>query len=153
MSLTLISHLPLQYREALEEILFFNPGQHSARLGIEKSVEKYGLPQIYENDGRIGIRTEKFTEFQCLYALDKSKDPAVLAGVLVFVRDPLNTLEALHLAVSEPYAAHHRGFDQSASYQLIDQLLRIGAKVKGVERVGISCYRSNRRYFLLGPSN
>lgn len=147
MSLTLISYLSVQYREALEDILFFNSRQHMARMGIEKSVEKYGHPRIYEDAGRLGIRTDKFSEFQYLYAMDNTTVPAVLAGVLIFVRDPIDTLEALHIAAAEPYMVPGRNLESSAAYQLISALLRIGEKLRNIEKIGISCYRSKRIYF------
>jgi hypothetical protein len=147
MPLTLVSQLPVQYRGELEKILFFNSRQHESIEGIKKSVEKYGGPRIYEKNGCLGLCTEKIPDSQYLYALDEMKNPAVLAGMLLFVRDPANTLEALHIAAAESYMASEQSLESSAAYQLVQALIQIGGRLRGVDRVGISCYRSERRYF------
>lgn len=147
MSLKVVSQLSVQYRDDLEKILFFNPRQHEVVHGIAKSVEKYGAPQIYEKEGNLCLRTERFSDFQYLYASDDTGKSPVLAGVLIFVRDPENTLEALHIAAVEPYLADEGSLESSAAYQLVETLFQIGGRLRGVEKIGISCYRSKRRYF------
>lgn len=147
MSLTMVSQLPGQYRDELEKILFFNPRQQEAGRGIAETVEKYGAPQIYEKGGHLCLRTERFPDSHYLYALDKSGKTPVLAGVLLFLQNPENTLEALYIAAAEPYMESECSLESSAAYQLMDTLFQIGGRLKGVEKVGISCYRSKRRYF------
>ena len=147
MKLKMISHLPAQHREALENLLFFNPRQHRIRLGIERSIEKYGAPRIYEQNGHLSLCTERFSDFQYLYALDESKKSVVLAGVLIFVREKNNTLEALHVAAAHSYLVSECSLEESVVYQLIQTLLKIGNRLRGIEQVGVSCYRSKRRYF------
>ncbi len=146
MPLKIVSQLSVQYRDDLEKILFFNPRQHEVVHGIAKSVEKYGAPQIYEKEGNLCLRTERFSDFQYLYALDDAGKSPVLAGVLIFVRDPNNILEALHIAVAESYIAGERSLEASAAYQLTQALIQIGGRLRGVEKVGISCYCSKRIY-------
>jgi hypothetical protein len=153
MPLTLVSQLPVQYREELEKILFFNSRQHESIQGIKKSVEKYGGPRIYEKNGCLGLCTERVPDSQYLYALDETKNPAVLAGMLLFVRNSANTLEALHIAAAESYMASEQSLESSAAYQFTQTLIQIGGRLRGVERVGISCYRGRRRYFSVKGSN
>jgi hypothetical protein len=40
--------LAAEQRPALEQLLFFNINQHRVRLGIQQSIETYGVPEIHE---------------------------------------------------------------------------------------------------------
>ena len=55
-SISITSKLPLEQRVALEQLLFFNVNQHRVRLGIQQSIETYGAPEIFEQDGGLRIR-------------------------------------------------------------------------------------------------
>ncbi|HEY2144497.1 MAG TPA: hypothetical protein VGH12_00400, partial [Steroidobacteraceae bacterium] len=50
------SKLAAELRPALEQLLFFNINQHRVRVGIQQSIDTYGVPEIYEQDGGLRIR-------------------------------------------------------------------------------------------------
>jgi hypothetical protein len=52
------STLKQEYGEELEQLMFFNPGQQAALAAIVDSVEMYGLPSVYADDGRLKINVE-----------------------------------------------------------------------------------------------
>ena len=55
-SIGITSKLPVDQRNALEQLLFFNVNQHRVRIGIQQSIETYGVPEIYEQDGGLRVR-------------------------------------------------------------------------------------------------
>lgn len=48
--------LPLAYREPLEHLFFFNPGQSQYQSAIRRTVEIYGMPVIHESRDRLTLR-------------------------------------------------------------------------------------------------
>jgi len=55
-SIGITSKLPVDQRVALEQLLFFNVNQHRVRVGIQQSIETYGVPEIYEHEGGLRVR-------------------------------------------------------------------------------------------------
>ncbi len=90
------SKLGLEQRAALEQLLFFNVNQHRVRLGIQQSIETYGVPEIYERDGGLGIRVGDIDSVQTLFAVSQHGRPV---GVAVFVRLARERFVVLHLGV------------------------------------------------------
>jgi hypothetical protein len=92
--------LPLDQRAALEQLLFFNVNQHRVRVGIQQSIEAYGVPEICEHEGELTIRVGDIEGVQTLFAVS---DEHRLLGVAVFVRLALERFVVLHLGVQQPY--------------------------------------------------
>ena len=40
----------------MEQLLFFNVNQHRVRVGIQQSIDTYGVPEIFEQDGGLRVR-------------------------------------------------------------------------------------------------
>ena len=95
-SIELTSKLPVDHRAALEQLLFFNVNQHRVRHGIEQSIETYGVPEIYEQDGALRVRVGDIDGVQTLYALSQAGRPV---GVAVFVRSAREKFTVLQLGV------------------------------------------------------
>lgn len=95
-SIGITSQLAVAHRATLEALIFFNANQHRVRSGIQKSIEIYGVPEIYEQDGLLGIRVGNVMELQTLFAVSTSGRPL---GVAVFVRLPHERYVVLHLVV------------------------------------------------------
>jgi hypothetical protein len=53
------SKLAAEQRPALEQLLFFNVNQHRVRVGIQQSIDTYGVPEIYEQESRLSLRFQK----------------------------------------------------------------------------------------------
>ena len=58
----------MDQRNALEQLLFFNVNQHRVRVGIQQSIETYGVPEIYEQDGGLRVRVGDIAGVQTLFA-------------------------------------------------------------------------------------
>jgi hypothetical protein len=99
-SIVITSQLGKDQRGSLEQLLFFNINQHRVRLGIQQSIETYGVPEIYEQEGWLRIRVGDIDGVQTLFAVSARGRPV---GVAVFVRLPHERFLVLHLGV-EPRA-------------------------------------------------
>src|SRR6202022_2438506 len=101
-SIEITSKLPANQRPALEQLLFFNVNQHRVRVGIQQSIETYGVPEIYEHDGGLRVRVGDIAGVQTLFAISDMGRPL---GVAVFVRSAHERFAVLHLGV-EPRLSH-----------------------------------------------
>ena len=70
-SIGITSKLPADQRTALEQLLFFNVNQHRVRVGIQQSIETYGVPEIHEHDGGLSIRVGDIEGVQSLFAVSE----------------------------------------------------------------------------------
>src|ERR1700723_1348800 len=82
-SIGITSKLAAEQRSALEQLLFFNVNQHRVRVGIQQSIDTYGGPEIYEQDGGLRVRVGDIDGVQTLFALSST---GRLLGVAVFGR-------------------------------------------------------------------
>ena len=129
------STLKPDYTNDLEQLLFFNPGQHSALPAIMDSLKQFGSPSVYTNDGYLRIKVEKLSEVQTLYAMDDD----LLVGVLVYSRIIHERLTVIHIAVHQDYSSDGK-FAQSMLVMRMLQLLRSNARcIKGIETIRIIC--------------
>ena len=94
--------LPVEQRVALEQLLFFNVNQHRVRLGIQQSIETYGVPEIFEQDGGLRVRVGDIEGVQTLFAVSDIGRPL---GVAVFVRLARDRFVVLHLGVEPSLTA------------------------------------------------
>ena len=95
-SISITSKLASQQRPALEQLLFFNVNQHRVRTGIQQSIDTYGVPEIYEEDGGLRVRVGDIEGVQTLFAVSEEGKPM---GVAVFVRSAHERFAVLHLGV------------------------------------------------------
>ena len=95
-SISVTTELGVEQRSALEGLLFFNANQHRVRLGIQQSIETYGVPEIYEEHGHLRIRVGDIPDVQSLFAVSDQGRPL---GVAVFVRFAPERFVVLHLGV------------------------------------------------------
>lgn len=128
------SILPEEFRQDLETLLFFNPLQERARAGIARSIERYGEPRVYVQDGMLRVAVGDLPDVQTLYALAAQDDSYELAGVAVYTRDD-DRLSILHLAVSEGSAAAGGNGDGLLAVRLASAIREVGGSVHGIRRV------------------
>jgi hypothetical protein len=114
-SIEISSRLPAAQRPALEQLLFFNANQHRVRLGIQQSIDTYGVPELYEQDGAVRVRVGRINGVQTLFALTDEGRPI---GVAVFVRAAHERFAVLHLGV-----ATHFGWDPAISTRVLLKLM------------------------------
>jgi hypothetical protein len=117
------SKLGVRQRIALEQLLFFNVNQHRVRGGIQQSIETYGVPEIYEQDGELKVRVGDISGVETLFAVSAEGRPM---GVVVFIRSDHARFAVLHLGI-EPHLSIMR--DSSTRV-----LLRLMHEMRGSSR-------------------
>lgn len=125
------STLPADYGEQLERLMFFNPGQHNALAAIVDSVEVFGAPSVYEDDGRLRVKVDKLEDVQALFALDDD----VLVGVLIYSRVTLARLAVIHIAVDQDYSTGGKLAGSMLVMRLLELLRSNARRIKGIETI------------------
>jgi hypothetical protein len=123
--------LPLDQRAALEQLLFFNVNQHRVRIGIQQSIEIYGVPEICEHEGGLAVRVGDIEGVQTLFAVS---DVGRLLGVAVFVRLARERFVVLHLGV-EPRFAASAEVNSRVLMKLMHQIRSAARRTQGVDRI------------------
>ncbi len=122
-----------EYSDALERLMFFNPGQKKALAAIMNSVENYGSPDVYTEGECLRVKIEKLEDVQTLFVLDDDR----LVGVLIYSRVLFECLTVIHIAVDQDYSSHGR-FSRSMLVMRMLELLRNSARcIKGVKAIRI----------------
>lgn len=122
------SKLPREQRIALEQLLFFNVNQHRVRGGIQQSIETYGCPEIYEDDGGLKVRVGEVPGVQTLFAVAENHP----VGVVVFARAAHERLAVLHLGL-EPRLALTPELNTRVLLMLMHEIRRAARSTRGVD--------------------
>ncbi len=130
-SIGITSKLPVEHRNALEQLLFFNVNQHRVRNGIQQSIDTYGVPEIYEQDGGLRVRVGDIADVQTLFAVSDSGKPI---GVAVFVRSAHERFAVLHLGVEPGQGAAPDG-NTRVLLKLMHEIRSTARRTRGVERI------------------
>lgn len=128
------SSVPVQMRGAVEELFFFNKRQAIALMGIRQSIQRFGTPEIVEEEGRLRIAVGGWG-MQCLFAQSASLLPNRLVGVVLFLRMEPEVITVTHLAVDPVYTLHSGGSGEGIGTVLIEEVREIARRIKGVQRV------------------
>jgi hypothetical protein len=123
--------LPADQRAALEQLLFFNVNQHRVRLGIQESIETYGVPEIHEHDGGLSIRVGDIEGVQSLFAVSDDGRPL---GVAVFVRLARERFVVLHLGVQQPFTVG-ADLNRRILLKLMHEIRSAARRTHGVDRI------------------
>jgi hypothetical protein len=130
-SIGLQSTLPLDQRLALEQLLFFNSNQHRVRVGIQQSIETYGVPEIHEHDGGLSVRVGDIGGVQTIFAVSETGRPI---GVAVFVRLASDRFVVLHLGV-QPRSAATAEVNTRVLLKLMHEIRSAARRTQGVDRI------------------
>ncbi|MEA3149916.1 MAG: hypothetical protein QOD56_855, partial [Gammaproteobacteria bacterium] len=125
------SKLAVEQRAALEHLLFFNVNQHRVRLGIQQSIETYGVPEIFEHEGCLRIRVGDIEGVQTLFAVSDTGRPL---GVAVFVRLAHERFVVLHLGV-EPRLRSSIDVNTPVLLKLMHEIRSAARRTRGVDRI------------------
>ncbi len=128
--IVITSKLGLEQRAALEQLLFFNVNQHRVRLGIQQSIETYGVPEIYEQDGGLRIRVGDIPGVQTLFAVSDGRP----LGVAVFVRLVRERFVVLHLGV-EPRPRLSADVNAPVLLKLMHEIRSTARRTRGVAHI------------------
>lgn len=146
-AILITSSIGEDYRDDLEQLLFFNPGQCMAEAGIRRSIEHYGVPEITIENNYLRIRLNSQMTAQSLYLIDRTDSEDILAGVLVYIRDCVESLSVLHIAVSSQYLLKGPVTSARLVWRLLHQVIDCAACIKGVRNIeliyGFPSHRSN----------
>lgn len=118
------SILACQQRTALEQLLFFNVNQHRVRLGIQQSIETYGVPEIFEQDGHLRVRVGDIEGVQTLFAVAAERP----VGVAVFVRSAHERFAVLHVGLEPSLAVNTR-----VLLMLMHEIRNTARRTRGVD--------------------
>jgi hypothetical protein len=130
-SIGITSKLAADQRTALEQLLFFNVNQHRVRVGIQQSIETYGVPEIYEHDGGLRVRVGDIAGVQTLFAISEFGRPL---GVAVFVRSAHERFAVLHLGV-DPRLSSTPEVNTRVLLKLMHEIRSAARRTHGVERI------------------
>jgi hypothetical protein len=139
----LTSRLPASSRAALEALMFFNVRQHALRDEIASTIERFGIPEIVAQNGRLQILVAGLPDVQCLYAVRGSSEEAEPVGVVVYVRDSIDRLTIVHLSVLPDGSLNLAGGGRIVLHRLLNQIRRVARCTAGIERVELA-YRAHR---------
>ena len=134
MNVVFSSKAPQQCREALEQLLFFNPRQHRVREGIVNSLEQFGHPRLVETADGLSVRVGE-QEAQTLFAYDRDRDGSDPVGVVVFLRTSPAEIAVIHVAVHSDYALQGRRAGVGLGVTLVEKVKEIAARIVGVQRI------------------
>ncbi|HEX4152048.1 MAG TPA: hypothetical protein VHY75_07545 [Steroidobacteraceae bacterium] len=123
--------LPIEQRAALEQLLFFNVNQHRVRLGIQQSIETYGVPEIHEHAGGLSVRVGDIEGVQSLFAVSEAGHPL---GVAVFVRLARDRFVVLHLGVQQPQTITAE-LNTRVLLKLMHEIRSAARRTHGVDRI------------------
>jgi hypothetical protein len=129
------SRIPRHKRHALERILFFNGCQNRVARDIVDVIDRYGPPEIVEEDDGLRVRVGDLPDVQCLFAVESLTGRPI--GVAVYIRADLEHVTVLHLGVSEDYCTG--GMNESAGllFRLVGEVRRSSRRIKGVRRLNV----------------
>jgi len=130
-SIEITSKLAADQRTALEQLLFFNVNQHRVRVGIQQSIETYGVPEIYEHEGGLRVRVGDIAGVQTLFAISEFGRPL---GVAVFVRSCAERFAVLHLGV-EPRLSLTPEVNTRVLLKLMHEIRSAARRTRGVDRI------------------
>jgi hypothetical protein len=117
-SISITSKLPVAQRPALEQLLFFNVNQHRVRVGIQQSIDTYGVPEIGDIEG-----------VQTLFAVSDEGRPM---GVAVFVRSAHERFAVLHLGV-DPKLSATPDVNTRVLLKLMHEIRSTARRTRGVD--------------------
>lgn len=132
----LCAELSLDWKEEMEELLFFNPRQAALENEILATIRAFGIPRTQIKEGRLRIEVGHGLVVGTLFALVATEDGEELAGAMLFLRKDSRLL-CLHLSVGEPYSLRGPYATLGVAARLLDGLQKIGARIAGVDHLEV----------------
>jgi hypothetical protein len=139
------SRLPAAMRGQLEAILFFNAGQHRVRHEIEATIERFGIPELIEQDGWLRVQVVGVPEVQTLFALHEEGGRARPVGAVIYLRDTFERITVVHIGVADDYAAGGRYASERVLARLMQEIRRVARRTSGIRQVELAYRRTRLR--------
>ncbi len=125
--------LAVSQRGALEHLLYFNVNQERVRLGIQKSIESYGVPEIVEKSGGLSVRVGAMEGVETLFAISEFGHPL---GLAVFARLVPGRIVVLHVGVL-PRLRSTSEINTLVLLELIQEVHRVARDRQGIDRIEV----------------
>jgi len=139
-----VSQLPVRYRDALEQLVFFNDEQWRIRAAMLHSIERYGNPRIIERDQHLVLELDRRSDVQTLFVLMEAPSGATLSGIVVYTREE-SSLRVIYVGLA-PNAAYGFGGSDYLLVEIFRLLQTIGQQVRGIRFIE---FNNGRRYLRL----
>ena len=137
-TIVITSRLGEDFREDLEEVLFFNPKQHKAAADIKHCVKHYGVPEITNEHGYLRISLDSYFVAQTLYSIDRTETKDSLAGVIVFVRNNIEDISILYIAIAKNQILRGPIITARLAWDLVHQVIVSATLIRGVRNVKLA---------------
>lgn len=145
-AITFVSRVASDQRAALERLLFFNGCQSRFAHEIAHAIDRYGPPEIREQEGWLRVRVGGHGDVQSLFAVEPESGRPI--GVAVYMRADVEHVTVLHLGLSEEYCAGGTRAEARLLLRLMKEIRRSSRRVKGVRRLQV-VYGAQRSRALL----
>ena len=143
--ITVKSRLPATMRGQLETLLFFNSGQHRMRHAIQATIERYGVPELIEDNGWLRVQVAGVHEVQTLFAVHEEDRRARPVGVVVYVRDTFERITVVHVGVADDYAFGGPYGSERVLPRLLQQIRQVARRTSGIRHVEVAYSRNRPR--------
>ena len=134
-TILITSRLGEDYRGDLERVMFFNPKQQYAENAIRSCVEDYGIPEITTENGYLRIRLESFSIAQSLFLIDRTESEDILAGIIVYVRDGVEDMSVLHVAIAANYIQQGPVTTARLVWDLLRHVIESASRISGIKNI------------------
>lgn len=133
-----VVRLPLDKREALERLFYWNPQQQVFLSPIQSAVDQFGSPSIRVQDGEIDLSLPKLVQAQCLFAVTPSA--GIPMAAILFHRDHGKDLKIVHMA-----SLPNPSGQQYAAAALLKKVITVARSIRGVEVIHLPYGRGRIR--------
>ncbi len=115
--------------------MFFNPKQNYAENAIRNCVQHYGVPEIITDNGYLRIWFESFSIAQTLFLIDRTESEDILAGMIVYVRDGVEDMSVLHVAIAANYIQQGPVITARLVWDLLRHVIESASHISGVKNI------------------
>jgi hypothetical protein len=129
------SSIPVEHRDEVERMLFFNGNQAKVVDSVELVTERYGMPRLRVVADRLRITMESH-EPQTLFAVARNGERTTPIGGAVYLREG-DTLQVLFVALHEDYCTDGEHGDVGLLRRMVAELTGIARRVRGVAALSI----------------
>jgi hypothetical protein len=129
------SRVAEKHRSTLERLLFFNGCQARVASGIVDAIDKYGPPEILQDEAWLRVRVGGLPDVQSLFAVEEAT--GVPIGVAIYTRPDLEHIAVLHLGLAEQYCSGGEREGANLLLRLVREIRRTSKRVRGVRRLSV----------------
>jgi hypothetical protein len=133
----ILATLDADWKEQVEDLLYFNPKQAALKDRILESIQLYGVPRIEATGGNVRITLDGRVEPGSLFALVKHDEAeSVLAGLILYLRRETGLI-CLYMSVSGDYTARGPHACHGVALRLLDAVQHVGLRIRGVDHIEV----------------